>query len=188
LLSCRKNTDVWIYMSWEKYTDVINVYVMFWNTSDMTYTFMTSAYFRNDIVIFFYFTWHLYLWQQCFSDMTATFMTRNVNFICIIHSHTKYQVNISKHSKTKVVTTVLFIVIFFYFTWHLHLWQQCFSDMTATFMTPVFFRHNSNIYDISVFSRHDIYIDDIGEYQVNISKHSKTKVVTTVLFRYYGIG
>ena len=51
---------------------------------------------------------------------------------------------------------------FFYFTWHLYLWQQCFSDMTATFMTPVFFRHNSNIYDISVFSRHDIYIDDIG--------------------------
>jgi hypothetical protein len=47
---------------------------------------------------------------------------------------------------------------FFYFTWHLYLWQQCFSDMTATFMTPVFFRHNSNIYDISVFSRHDIYI------------------------------
>jgi hypothetical protein len=31
-----------------------------------------------------------------------------------------------------------------------------------TFMTPVFFRHNSNIYDISVFSRHDIYIDDIS--------------------------
>jgi hypothetical protein len=51
------------------------------------------------------------------------------------------------------------IVIFFYFTWHLYLWQQCFSDMTATFMTPVFFRHNSNIYDISVFSRHDIVIN-----------------------------
>jgi hypothetical protein len=75
---------------------------------------------------FVYFTWHLYLWQQCFSDITATFMTpvffrnnsrkkwwqlitrpkiigpkQNVNVICIIHSHTKYQVNISKHSKKK---------------------------------------------------------------------------------------
>ena len=57
--------------------------------------------------------------------------------------------------------------------------HQCFSDMTATFITSlffrhdiyiddisVFFRHSINIYIISVF-RHDIYIYDINVFQTS---------------------
>jgi hypothetical protein len=97
-----KNTDVFTFRSGPMIFGILQTWhTHLWHQHifDMTLTFV-------------YFTWHLYLWQQCFSDITATFrqlITRpkiigpkqNVNVICIIHSHTKYQVNISKHSKKK---------------------------------------------------------------------------------------
>jgi hypothetical protein len=56
----------------------------------MTYTFMTSAYFRNDIVIFFishdiyiydssvFQTWQQHLWHQCFSDIINVYVISEV--------------------------------------------------------------------------------------------------------------
>jgi hypothetical protein len=56
-------------------------------TSDMTYTFMTSAYFRNDIVIFFishdiyiydssvFQTWQQHLWHQCTNNSAKNHWT-----------------------------------------------------------------------------------------------------------------
>ena len=74
----------------------------------MTSTFITSVYF----------TWHLYLWHQCFSDI--------------------YIYDISVSDMTSV-----------YFTWYLYLWHQCFSDiyihdisvsdMTSTLITSLYF-------------------------------------------------
>ena len=42
---------------------------------------------------------NVYVMSEVFQKIIGP--ERNVNCICIIHSHTKYQVNISKHSKKK---------------------------------------------------------------------------------------
>ena len=110
-------------------------------------------YFRHDIHIydisifqtwhqhFFYFTWHLHLWQQCFSDMTATFITS------LFFRHDIYIYDISVFVRHDIYIYDISV----FFTWHLHSWHQCISDMWATFMTPVLFRHDIYIDDISVF-------------------------------------
>ena len=74
----------------------------------MTSTFITSVYF----------TWHLYLWHQCFSDIYI------------------YDISVSDMTSG-------------YFTWYLYLWHQCFSDiyihdisvsdMTSTLITSLYF-------------------------------------------------
>ena len=43
--------------------------------------------------------------------------------------------------------------------------HQCFFDMTATFITSLFFRHDIYIDDISVFFRHSINIYIISVFQ-----------------------
>ena len=79
----------------------------------MTSTFITSVYF----------TWHLYLWHQCFSDIYI------------------YDISVSDMTST-LMTSV-------YFPWYLYLWHQCFSDiyihdisvsdMTSTLITSLYF-------------------------------------------------
>jgi hypothetical protein len=43
-------------------------------------------------------------------------------------------------------------------TWHLHSWHQCFSDMTSTFMTSVFFRHDIYINDMCISDMTSIFM------------------------------
>jgi hypothetical protein len=178
-MSCLKNTDVINVAVMSEKHACLNVQCF----SDITATFMTPVFFRNnsniyDISVFF--SWHLHSCHQCFSDMGATVMTpvlfrhyipqiksispsgkkwwqlitrpniigpkRNVNVICIIHSHTKYQVNKCFSEITATFMTSVFFQTWrhqcLFQTWHIHLWHQCIFHMTFTFMTSVFFRYN----------------------------------------------
>ena len=87
-------------------------------------------------------------------------------------------------------------------TWLLHLWHQCFSDMTSTLMTSVYFIHDiyihyswcfsdmTSIFITSVFLRHDIYImasvffrHEIYIYDISIF-YMKSTLMTSVFFRH----
>ena len=115
-----------------------------------------------------YFTLHLHIWHECFSDKTCTFMTS------VLFRHNIY---------------IFYFSVFK--TWYVKSWHQSFSDMTSTLITPVSLRQVIYIYNISVFLdvastfmtfmffRHDISIDDIRVF------HMTSRFMTSVYFTWY---
>jgi hypothetical protein len=109
----------------------------------MTFTFLTSVFFRHDT----------------YTYVIRVFQTR--------HLHN----DISVFQTSTLIKPV-------YFTWHLHIWHQCFSDNTFTGMTSVFLTHEIHIDDYIVFKTwhldwwhqcisHDIYMYDISVFQTS---------------------
>jgi len=153
----------------------------------MTSTFRNISVFQtrhlhNDISLFqtstfiktVYFTLHLHIWHQCFSDKTFTGMTSvfsrhdiHIDDCSVFHMTStfmtsvfffRHDIYIHDISVSDMTSTLMTSV---YFTWHLHLWHQCFSDMTSTLWHQCFSDMIFYIYNISLF-RHDIHIYDIS--------------------------
>jgi hypothetical protein len=121
-------------------TDVINVASFFFISHDI-YIYDSSVFQ----------TWEQHLWHQCFSDITAIFMTSvffpdmtSTLMTSVYFSHDIYINDISVFQ-----------------TFQQHLWHQCYSDMTSTFMTSVFFLDMTYTFMTSVYFSHDMHIPDI---------------------------
>jgi UDP-N-acetylglucosamine pyrophosphorylase len=142
----------------------------------MTYTFMTSAYFRNDIVIFFishdiyiydssvFQTWQQHLWHQCFSDITAILNKKNddvISEICWCHKCVYHIWSIPKIIGPERNVNLICS------------WSLC-THITSTFMTSVYFSHDIYIHDISVFQTfqqhlwHQCYSDMTSTFMTSV--------------------
>jgi hypothetical protein len=119
-----------------------------------------SVFFRHDIYIYdisVFFTWHLHSWHQCFSDMWATVMTPvlfrhdiYIHDISVFFRHDmkntavinidvmwNKQMSMSCQKYADVINGYVMSEVFQKSFRH-----ACFSDMTATFITSLFFRHD----------------------------------------------
>jgi hypothetical protein len=139
----------------KKNTDDIDLICGIWVHSDQLQIKFT---FRSGPMIFGILQiWYTHLWHQHISEITDV-----INVDVMSEKNTDV-INIAvmseKHWCHKCCCHVWKTDIGVLFTWHLHSRHQCFSDISATFMTSVLFRHDIYIHDLSVFFfRHDVKI------------------------------